>query len=65
MPIKNFRKREKLRPLVEVQIGANVPVGCKNHPCYADSSDDNKCVDPYDGQCKYAKKEMAVWKINS
>lgn len=61
MGIKGFRVREKLRPLVDVQIGANVPVGCQNHPCYADSPDDNKCVD-HEGDCRFIATEQTVFK---
>lgn len=55
MPIKGFRKKTKLKPLVDVRIGANVPVGCKNHSCYADSEDGNRCVD-YEGTCSFVTK---------
>jgi len=64
MPIKNFRVREKLKPLVEVSIGAIVPKGCKkqSHLIYAESPDNNKCVNEIEGECPFLRKEKTVWK---
>lgn len=56
MPIKGFRTREKVRPIVDVKIGALVPVGCKEKLIYAESPDYNKCTNRKDGECPFVKK---------
>lgn len=46
-----------MKPIVTVQVGANVPVGCKNHVIYAESPETQKCVNVIDGECPYWRKE--------
>ena len=53
--IHNFRKREKLKPLVDVAIGATVPAGCKEHAIYAESPENDKCVSDVEGACPNIK----------
>lgn len=53
MTIKGFAQNTRMKPIVTVQVGANVPVGCKNHAVYAESPDTQKCVSPFEGECPY------------
>lgn len=56
MPIKNFRKDRlcRVKPIVDVKIGANVPTICQEFAIYAES-EGNRCVSPTAGECKHIK----------
>lgn len=51
--IKGFLRTEKVKPIASIQIGANVPVGCKDFGLYAESPDSSKCVSDAGAKCQY------------